>query len=169
MRRSIFRRENGSTLAVALFVIVVLGMLAAALFRMRVDSSDAHVHAVMYANAELAAYSALETATYKLYPLGRHSADDPTTGTDSAVGGCIRVPEKITFSDSSFPALSRCSVKIDCQRRMAVIDRDENFGVYTTQTNYFLKAVASCSAGREGDENFYSVSKTVYSGIVDGD
>lgn len=168
-RNYILRREEGSTLAVALFVIVVLGMLAAALFRMRVDSSDAHVHAVMYANAELAAYSALETATYRLYPLGRHSADEPSTARDSTVGGCIRVPEKITFSETEFPALSRCTVKIECQRRMAVMDKTGKFGRYMSQTDYFLKAVASCKAGRDGDDDFYSVSKTVYSGLVDGD
>ena len=171
-----FKNSSGSTLAVALFVIVVLGMLAMALARMRVDSSDTHIHAVMYVQAEMAANSALEAATYQLYPLGTHRADPSAlSGSDTAdtQGACGRVSKKFTFSETVFAGLSRCSVAVTCQRQAAVLDRDADpdvkFTNYVRQVNYFLTASAVCEAGESGSGQHYSVAKTVYSALIDGD
>ena len=171
-----FKNSSGSTLAVALFVIVVLGMLAMALARMRVDSSDTHIHAVMYVQAEMAASSALDAATYQLYPLGTHRADPSTltsSDTADAVGGCDRVSKKFTFSETAFAGLSRCSVDVTCQRQAAVLDLDADpdvkFTNYVRQVNYFLTAAAVCEAGEAGGEQHYRVAKTVYSALLDGD
>lgn len=64
-------RAKGSALMVALFVIVVMALLAAALGRLLADSEEKNTVEVRSVRALMAAQSALEVGLYRLYPSGQ--------------------------------------------------------------------------------------------------
>ena len=63
-----FGRMRGSALMIALFVIVVMALLAAAMGRFLVDSGEKNTVEVRSVRALLAAQSGLEVALYRLFP-----------------------------------------------------------------------------------------------------
>ncbi|MEW7865826.1 MSHA biogenesis protein MshP [Aeromonas diversa] len=65
------RRTHGSALLIALFVIVVMALLAAAMGRFLTDSGEKHTLEVRGVRALMAAQSALEVGLYLLYPQGQ--------------------------------------------------------------------------------------------------
>ena len=119
----------------------------------------------MYEKAAQAAYSVLEMATYELYPLNRHSADDPGTPVNAKVGGCGRVTTKYATGGIIPDAhgLENCTATVSCERRGAVVDAPADYSEYTKMVHYFLTVVATCEAG-----NFLG-SKKIYSELVDGE
>lgn len=169
MLRELSRRQGGSALATALFVIVVLGMMAAVLTRMRVDSSDLGVNAILGTRAELAATTALEIGTYQLYPLGSSSADPAGTADDDTQGGCVRVSSDLAFDPAVFPGYGGCRAVMECSRRAAKVDSSGEFGTYARRVSYFLKVTASCTGSAPDGGTDYSVSRTVYSALADGE
>ena len=66
-----FGRMRGSALMIALFVIVVMALLAAAMGRFLVDSGEKNTVEVRSVRALLAAQSGLEVALYRLFPSAR--------------------------------------------------------------------------------------------------
>ena len=63
--------QRGSAIMVALFVIVIMALLAAAMGRFLVDSGEKNTVEVRGVRALMAAQSGLEIALYRLYPNGQ--------------------------------------------------------------------------------------------------
>lgn len=105
MRRSY---QSGSALVVAIFVIIVLGLLVATLSRLTLTSSDAVVTEVLGARAHNAAQTGLNIAMLEVFPLDQPSFD--------AISDCdqLTLPNPITFSTAQDPGLAQCTVTIQC-------------------------------------------------------
>ncbi|MGR5119892.1 MSHA biogenesis protein MshP [Vibrio astriarenae] len=69
------RKQQGSVLIVAIFVIVVMGMMAAMLNRTQWSNQDSHVREVNGTHAWLAATSSTEEVLTRIYPLNSSGAD----------------------------------------------------------------------------------------------
>jgi hypothetical protein len=130
----------------------------------------------MYEKAAQAAYSVLEMATYELYPLNRHSADDPGTPVNDKVGGCGRVTTKYATGGiiPGARGLDSCTATVSCERRGAVVDAPADYSeytkmVHTKMVHYFLTVVATCEAGNSLGDTYYIASKKIYSELVDGE
>ncbi len=108
---------------VAVFIIVVLSLLASALFGLFSSSGSASIANVGGARANFAAKSAVEEALLKLFPVDGGAADCSTT--------------TVTFSE---PGLANCSADVTCTS----FSLDELDG-----THYRLRASASCAIGTE--------------------
>ncbi|WP_264877810.1 MSHA biogenesis protein MshP [Vibrio agarivorans] len=74
-----YHRQSGSVLIVAVFVIVVMGMMAAMLNRMQWSNQDSHVREVNGTHAWLAAQSASECMLVNEYPLNVSGAQPTCT------------------------------------------------------------------------------------------
>ena len=125
----------------------------------------------MYEKAAQAAYSVLEMATYELYPLNRHSADEPDTPVNAKDGGCGRVTTKYATGDiiPGARGLDSCYATVSCERRGAVVDAPSDYSGYTKMVHYFLTVVATCEAGNILDDTYYVATKKMYSELVDGE
>jgi len=66
---SLKRKQTGSLYIVVVFVLVVMGFLAASLSRIEWSNNDAHTKDIIGLQAALAAHSANELALVELYPL----------------------------------------------------------------------------------------------------
>lgn len=157
-------KAGGSTLMISLMVIVIFGAFAYALNKMKTDTADTFNNSLMYEKAAQAAYSVLEMATYELYPLNRHSADELGTPVNDTVGGCGRVTTKYATGGIIPDAhgLENCTATVSCERRGAVVDD-------TKMVHYFLTVVATCEAGNFLGDTYYIASKKIYSELVDGE
>ncbi len=87
------RSQRGSAILIALFVIVIMALLAAAMGRFLVDSSEKHTVEVRGVRALMAAQSGLEVALYRLYPNGEWqgqqcAASTSLSFTDAGLTGC---------------------------------------------------------------------------------
>ena len=166
-------KAGGSTLMISLMVIVIFGAFAYALNKMKTDTADTFNNSLMYEKAAQAAYSVLEMATYELYPLNRHSADDPGTPVNDKVGGCGRVTTKYATGGIIPDAhgLENCTATVSCERRGAVVDAPADYSEYTKikMVHYFLTVVATCEAGNFLGDTYYIASKKIYSELVDGE
>ncbi|RUO71070.1 hypothetical protein [Pseudidiomarina salinarum] len=116
-------RQRGSALVVAVFIIVVLSLLATALFGLFSSSSSATVANVGGARANFAAKSSVEEALLKLFPVDGGAADCSTT--------------TVSFSQ---PGLANCSGEVTCTS----FNLDE-----LDATHYRLQASGSCEIGTE--------------------
>jgi MSHA biogenesis protein MshP len=97
-------RQRGNTLVIAVFVIVVLGGLVAALASLLRTSSENVVIEVLGARSYLAAQSGLEEAMMTVYPLD----DEPETNCSD-----IATSENEPFTYES-SGLQQCHVNISC-------------------------------------------------------
>lgn len=127
MRRS---SQSGSALVVAIFVIVVLGLLVATLSRLIVSSSDSVVTEVLGARAYQAAQTGLNIAMIEVFPLDEPSFD--------AVDDCndVVLSSPIQFSASNDPGLAQCSVTVQCLNTE-----------FRGNTYFELSATGSCGTG----------------------
>ena len=155
---------------ISLMVIVIFGAFAYALNKMKTDTADTFNNSLMYEKAAQAAYSVLEMATYELYPLNRHSADEPGTPVNATVGGCGRVTTYYATGDiiPGARGLDSCYATVSCERRGAVVDATSYYSEYT-MVHYFLTVVATCKAGNFLGDTYYIASKKIYSELVDGE
>ena len=93
--------QRGSAIMVALFVIVIMALLAAAMGRFLVDSGEKNTVEVRGVRALMAAQSGLEIALYQLFP-NRSGAELPAA--------CTKVAASRTFDKD--PGLSGCRVSV---------------------------------------------------------
>ncbi|NWO07028.1 MAG: Type II secretory pathway component [Alteromonadaceae bacterium] len=98
------KTQRGNTLVIAVFVIVVLGGLVAALASLLRTSSESVVVEVLGARSYLAAQSGLEQAMMTVYPL----KDEVETNCSD-----IATPESEPLSYGA-PGLRQCFVSISC-------------------------------------------------------
>ncbi|WP_394244791.1 MSHA biogenesis protein MshP [Vibrio astriarenae] len=68
------KKQQGSVIIVSVFVIVIMGMMAAMLNRTQWSNQDSHVREVNGTHAWLAATSITEEALTLIYPLNQSSA-----------------------------------------------------------------------------------------------
>ncbi|CAH0526865.1 MSHA biogenesis protein MshP [Vibrio hippocampi] len=89
-------RQRGNALIISIFILVVIGMMASGLTRIRWSNHDSHVRTLNGTQAWLYAQSASEEMLTKLYPLGSQSIDS-----DQCVASFTS-----SFSDSRCPIIS---------------------------------------------------------------
>jgi MSHA biogenesis protein MshP len=123
-------RQRGNTLVIAVFVIVVLGGLVAAMASLLRTSSESVVIEVLGARSYLAAQSGLEQAMMTVYPL--NNSVDISCGVDGT---------EYTFTGNQ--SLEQCRATISCDS--ATVTDDSN----TTYTHMVLTSSALCEAGEQ--------------------
>lgn len=144
------KKMGGSALMIALFVIVVMAMLAAAMGRFLLDSSEKNTVEVRSVRALLAAQSGLEVALYRLFP--NRQAAQPLA--------MCELSKTISFTGN--PGLVDCQAVVQCRTVTTTYN-----GV--TSTGYRLESVGSC-----GDDNLdgaspdFRVSRTLMVEAYDG-
>lgn len=149
-----FGRMRGSALMIALFVIVVMALLAAAMGRFLVDSGEKNTVEVRSVRALLAAQSGLEVALYQLFP------NRPTT---PPAARCSLVQASRQFSN---PGLVGCKVEVICQEVSVTYNNQPS-------TGYRLQSVGQCgtydpnSANPSANPDF-AVSRTLMAEAYDG-
>ncbi|MGF1685806.1 MshP protein [Photobacterium japonica] len=120
-----YRRQRGSALIVAIFLITVMGLLAAAMIRIDSTSQTTTTHEVFATRAWYAAHSGNEYVLSQLFPLGRHDADATACKT-------------YTLSAAAF---SCQQVTVTCQAM------EYQNGAGQTAHRYQLESTATCGTG----------------------
>ncbi|AVJ55074.1 Type II secretory pathway component [Idiomarina sp. OT37-5b] len=126
------RRQTGSALVVAIFVIVVLGLLVSVLSRLVSTSSDSVVVEIFGGRAFNAAQSGLQQATLELYPVSGNFT------------GCTD-GQTFTYDFSARgEGLQQCRAEVSCKvfNDQSASNYDEKFA-----THYRLTSVGSCQSG----------------------
>ncbi|MFM5567700.1 MSHA biogenesis protein MshP [Aeromonas veronii] len=137
---------------IALFVIVVMALLAAAMGRFLVDSGEKNTVEVRSVRALLAAQSGLEVALYRLFP--KRTLAQPTP---PAV-----CPVTSTLNFASNPGLSNCSAVVRC----VMVPVTYNGSV---TTGYRLESVGTCGSSDLNSANpDFAVSRTLMVEAYDG-
>ena len=129
-----YHSQRGSALVVAIFVIVVTGLLVATLSRLVATSSDSVVVEVYGTRAYTAAQSGLQQGMYELFPLNQPMANcAAVTGTPVDLSG--------------IPSLANCSVTLSCQA----------FDYTADDTHYRIEALGQCEAGGQTTERLLAM------------
>jgi MSHA biogenesis protein MshP len=120
------RRQGGSALIMAIFVITVMFLLAAALINIVSDGDDSFNQEVWGARALASANSGADAALARLFPLG------------GAVSHCAAVttPDPDWAPPAGEVGFSGCSVTLGCTAYVA-----------GTETQYRITSAAVCSSG----------------------
>jgi MSHA biogenesis protein MshP len=116
--------QRGSALVIAVFIIVVMLLLALGISRLLRSGSETVVYEVQGTRTLFAAQSALELALTQLYPL------------NSSTTNCAALTTNYSFSAS---ALASCSAIVSCQ---AYTDPSPG-----ETTLFQLSSTATCQAG----------------------
>lgn len=144
-------RMRGSALMIALFVIVVMALLAAAMGRFLVDSGEKNTVEVRSVQALLAAQSGLEIALYQLFP-NRPAA--------SSLKRCDLVLATRQFNGT--PGLVDCKVEVSCQEVPVTYNNQSS-------TGYRLESVGTCGSSDLSSANpDFVVSRTLMAEAYDG-
>ena len=80
------KRQSGGALIIAIFIIVIIGLLGTSLMTLQRDAAKGTLYEVYAARAYLAAYSANEVAMARLFP---------TTNTRVSAGSCLNNKKEI--------------------------------------------------------------------------
>ncbi|MBL0522940.1 MULTISPECIES: MSHA biogenesis protein MshP [Aeromonas] len=138
-------RARGSALMIALFVIVVMALLAAALGRMLTDSSEKNTVEVRSVRALLAAQSGLEMALSQLFP------KLPAAPAPANLCDLVNVPP--TFGSDQ--GLASCQVRVECVQ-LPITYQGE------TVNGYRLLSTGTCGQDDLASANpDFAVSRTV--------
>jgi len=143
---------------VALFVIVIVGLLAAALGRLLLDSGEKVTVEVLGVRALMAAQSGVEQGLYQLYPNGIWQA---TSADTNGKTGCDKVSTNLSFSTDG---LRGCTAEIACTTLSVTSG---------AVTSYRLASTGRCDGGgslaASGDNNpDFTVSRTIQAEAFDG-
>lgn len=142
--------QGGSAIMVALFVIVIMALLAAAMGRFLVDSGEKNTVEVRGVRALMAAQSGLEIALYQLFP--------NRSGVDVFVA-CANVAASRTFDE---PGLQGCQVAVSCSEIQTQRDGE-------TSITYRLTSLGSCGTAAQGSASpDFAVSRTLVAEAFDG-
>ena len=117
------RKQTGSTLMIAVFIILVISLLGSSLVSLQRDSAEGTSYEVYAARAYLAAYSATEIALAQLFPL------DPETESS-----CAAVTAEPTLPGDT-AGFYGCTVNVSCTLTAAAA------GI---ATRYKVSATAVC-------------------------
>jgi MSHA biogenesis protein MshP len=143
--------QSGSAIMVALFVIVIMALLAAAMGRFLLDSSEKNTVEVRGVRALMAAQSGLEIALYQLFP-NRSGADVPAA--------CANVAASRAFAND--PGLKGCKVAVSCNEVQT--QRDGEISI-----TYRLTSQGLCGGEAPmGASPDFAVSRTLVAEAFDG-
>ena len=95
------KRQQGSALVIAIFIIVVMSLLGAALVRVMSTSAETIVYEVLGTRAFQAAQSGLNMKMQTMFPL-----------LPQAQGVCNNVPPNYLFT--TVPGLENCRAEVTC-------------------------------------------------------
>jgi len=126
-KRRVPKKQQGSAIIIALFIIIVISLLGAALASLQRDSAQGTSYEVYAARAYLSAYSAGEIALATLFPLGETVVDDVN---------CPAVDTPVTLDpdDSGFHG---CTVSYQCEKI-------EPINTASLATRYKIVSTAVC-------------------------
>lgn len=137
---------------IALFVIVVMALLAATMGRFLVDSGEKNTVEVRSVRALLAAQSGLEVALYRLFPKRTLAQPMPPA----------ICPTTSSLSFASTPGLSNCQAVVRC----ATVPVTANGSV---TNGYRLESVGTCGSSNLTTASAdFMVSRTVMVEAFDG-
>lgn len=139
--------QRGSAIMIALFVIVIMALLAAAMGRFLMDSAEKHTAEVRGVRALMAAQSGLEIALYRLYPNGKWQGQSCASLT-------------LNFTDAG---LVGCQAIVSCTAIPV-----SAAGI--TQTGYRFSSEGRCGdpASNSGPNPDFAVSRTLVAEAFDG-
>tara|TARA_R110001583_G_scaffold10698_2_gene49044 strand:+ start:9366 stop:9836 length:471 start_codon:yes stop_codon:yes gene_type:complete len=100
------QKQGGSAIVLAIFVIVIISMLGAALVSLQRDGAKGASYEVYASRAYLSAYSASELALVALFPINSTSADTTT---------CTGAEFPVTLDTSSDTGFHGCTANYQCQ------------------------------------------------------
>ncbi|MCX4031972.1 MSHA biogenesis protein MshP [Aeromonas caviae] len=142
------RSQRGSAILIALFVIVIMALLAAAMGRFLVDSSEKHTVEVRGVRALMAAQSGLEIALYRLYPSGQWQGQQCAASTS------------LSFTDAG---LIGCQAIVTCNKVSVS-------AAGATQTAYDFSSEGRCGdpETNSGPNPDFAVSRTLVAQTFDG-
>jgi MSHA biogenesis protein MshP len=145
-------KQRGSALLIALFVIVVMGLLAATMGRFLVDSGEKYTVEVRGLRALMVAQSGVDIALYRLYPKRTLIQPSPVPACGSST---------LTF-DSSAPGLVGCQVAISCVPVSTVYQG-------ATTTGYRITSIGTCGLSNlTGPNPDFAVSRTLVAEAYNG-
>ncbi|GAA6184451.1 MSHA biogenesis protein MshP [Aliiglaciecola sp. NS0011-25] len=120
------KRQSGSMIIIALFVIIVMAILGLTMVKLLSASADSVIHEVYGARALHAAQSSMERNIKEAFPL-----------TQDGSGSCDSLS---TFSFASVPGLQNCLSVSSCTLTTGFVDE-------TTQY-YHFESTGICTAGK---------------------
>lgn len=120
------KKQTGSALIMAVFIIIVISLLAASLVSLQRNAAESTSYEVYAARAYMAAYSTSEIALMKLFPLGS-SAALATNCSETAL--TVTLPD-----DTETVGFHGCSAQYSCSIISAA-----------TVTRYQITSTATCA------------------------
>ena len=123
-----YQQQQGSMLVIAIFIIVVISLLAASLSRILSSTADSVANEVYSAKAYFAADSGMEYGIYQVlndFVCADFSTDVPN---ETDITG---------FDISDVVGLENCDVEIRCQTITA-----------GNNTQYYLRSTGTCDGGK---------------------
>ena len=140
--------QRGSAIMVALFVIVIMALLVAAMGRFLVDSGEKNTVEVRGVRALMAAQSGLEIALYRLYPNNSWTAQQCAASATT------------TFA---LPGLVNCQATVTCTPLNVS-------AAGTTRTGYRFSSEGRCGdpGVNNGPNPDFAVSRTLMAEAFDG-
>lgn len=129
-------KQHGGALAIAVFVIIVMALLAAALSRTISSSTDQSSYEVLGTRAKFAAETGLEIMLGRVFPI------DPD---DEIANFCeTEVFQHVYFDDPTITGLQQCNTLISCR-----MSNPDDAGVLY----YHIQAVGTCKDSFLGSSN----------------
>lgn len=122
------KQQQGSALVVALFIIIVMGLLVGSMSRLLVSSSESISYEVLGTRAFFAAQSGMERSLSLLYAL-----DAPV------LDSCPPAMPKIDFGAVGIAGLEQCSVETSCGFAQSSLG--------DSITHFYLVSTATCGTG----------------------
>lgn len=138
-------KQQGSMLVIAIFILVVLGLLGAAFASLFQSSETGVSYEVLGIRAQAAANAGTEAGLYRILRLAQSC-------NVMASGSTVPTTDLTLALDSTESALAQCVVAVKCGQRAAITG--------STYTFYVLTSTATCSAG-----NNLSATRTVRSEV----
>ncbi len=119
------KKQSGSAIVIAIFVIIVISLLGASLISLQRDSAEGTSYEVYAARAYLSAYSASEIALAQLFPLNAASAGLAT---------CAAVTVEPTLPDNNAGFHGCTDIKVICSSTLASAGLATRYKVVSTAT-----------------------------------
>ena len=117
------KKQSGSALIMAVFIIIVISLLGMSLMSMQRDSAETTSYEIYAARAYLAAYSASEIALVKLFPLG---------DTEVSAANCTAVDPVDLPDDNDTIGFHGCSASYTCETISAASSTTIRYKVTST-------------------------------------
>lgn len=124
MRYNSIRAQRGSGIMIALFVIIVMGLMAAAMTKIGWSSQNTTTKEVLAERAWLTAHSANEVLLTQIFPLGQPHSSDETA--------C----KALLFKPQDW---FNCEAKVSCESRKISHEHQQI-------TEYKLTSTATCGS-----------------------